>query len=451
MVAWLAATGRGVRAADSRAVPPGFAKWAGAFPEVEWRLGSDFAPALLTGVERVWVSPGLPATLPCVRAALAFGVPVGGELALFAEARAARGDNAPVLAITGTNGKSTVTALTAHLLTALGFDAPPLGNFGTPLLAEARRRDKERRPWPQVWVVEASSFQLERAGGFTATAATILNLTPDHLDRHRTMTAYAAAKAGCWANRQTVAVWPREDRGVRTWLRRPTGPVVTFGLDAPSTAADWGVVTEGGEAWLAWGERRVAPVAALPLLGRHNVANALAALALTTQVTGWDGRFPQALATFQPLPHRLVLVATRADGVRFVEDSKGTNVGATAAAIASLAVPIRLIAGGDGKGQDFAPLAEAAKGRVVAAYLYGRDRAAIAAVLGGAGVAVHCFATLEEATRAAATDAAGGEVVLLSPACASWDQFRDYHERAERFTALVQTLVGEGERADESE
>jgi len=447
MARWLGRAGKGLRVADSRAKPPHWAELAKELADVDWHLASDFSPALLAGVDRVWLSPGLPRTLPCVRAALAMGIPVGGELALFAEICAERGNRAPVLAITGTNGKSTVTALTAHLLSALGFDAPPLGNFGTPILAEALARDQDNRPWPQVWVVELSSFQLEGAGSFAATAATVLNFTPDHLDRHGSLAAYAAAKGRCW-DKGAVAVWPRDEIGVRTWFLPPAGARVTFGLTPPPTLNDWGVVASGNDAWLVWGERRVIPVAALPLIGRHNVANALAALALVTQVIGWDDRLAEALTTFTPLPHRMALVATRRDGVRFVEDSKGTNVGATAAAIASLDSPVRLIAGGDGKGQDFAPLAKAAKGRVVAAYLYGRDREALAAALAAGGIPAHCFASLDEATQRAAAMALPGEVVLLSPACASWDQFRDYHERAERFVALVRSLVEPAERKE---
>ncbi len=442
---WLGRAGKRLRIADSRSEPPHWPKLANELVDVDWRLASDFSPALLAEVDRVWLSPGLPRTLPCVRAALAMGIPVEGELALFAEVRAERGDRAPILAITGTNGKSTVTALTAHLLSALGYDAPPLGNFGTPLLAEALVRDQANRPWPQVWVVELSSFQLEGAGSFAATAATVLNLTPDHLDRHGSMAAYAAAKARCW-DKGAVAIWPRDEVEVCTWILPPAGSQVTFGLTPPPTANDWGVVECGNDAWLVWGERQVAPVALLPLLGRHNVANSLAALALVTQVTGWDERLTQALTTFTPLPHRMALVATRRDGVRFVEDSKGTNVGATAAAIASLDAPVHLIAGGDGKGQDFAPLAKAAVGRVVASYLYGRDREALAAALAAGGTPTYCFATLDEATQAAAAAALPGDVVLLSPACASWDQFRDYRERAERFVALAQVLIGPSEQ-----
>ncbi|GAB6049330.1 UDP-N-acetylmuramoyl-L-alanine--D-glutamate ligase [Hydrogenophilus islandicus] len=442
MVRWLVAQGKRVRAADSRAEPPHFSALSAACPEVEWHVASDLGPELLANVERLWISPGLSATTPCVAAARAQGIPVGGELALFAEARAQRGDSAPIVAITGTNGKSTTTALVAHLLSALGWDAPPLGNFGKPLLAEALERDQTGRPWPQAWVVELSSFQLEAAGAFRATAATILNLSEDHLDRHGSMAAYAAAKARILEGVE-LAVLPRNDPGVAAWLPSTdrTGHVTTFGLDAPPDADAWGVTRDSGVRWLTWGSCRVLPVDEFPLLGRHNQLNALAALALVTHLTGWDERLPEALRGFRGLPHRMVLVATRADGVRFIEDSKGTNVGATAAAIAALDEPIRLLAGGDGKGQAFAPLAAAAHGRVRAAYLFGRDREQIAAALAAAGVPLFCFATLEEAVAAAARDATPGEVVLLSPACASWDQFRDYRERAERFVAAVREAL----------
>ncbi|MCX7946013.1 MAG: UDP-N-acetylmuramoyl-L-alanine--D-glutamate ligase [Hydrogenophilus sp.] len=439
MVRWLRAQGREVRAADSRPRPPGFSELAAACPGVEWILGSDFGAELVQGVERVWISPGLPGELPCVQAAEARGMPVGGELALFAEAHRRLGNQIPVVAITGTNGKSTTTAWVAHLLQTAGYDAPPLGNFGVPLLAEWLRRTESDLPLPRVWVAEVSSFQLERAGEFTADVATVLNVTTDHLDRHGSFAAYAAAKGRVWVGAKWV-VAPRGDPVVEGLLP-PEGQVVTFGVDPPPEGSAWGVVVKEGEEWLAQGERLVVPVRQLPLRGRHNVTNALAALALASAAVGWDERFKEGVTSFKGLPHRCSWVATRADGVQFVEDSKGTNVGATAAAIASFTTAVRLLAGGDGKGQDFSALATAAVGRVACAYLFGRDAIAIAAALRQVGVPSRVFTSLEEAVAAAAAEAHPGEVVLLSPACASWDQFRDYRERAERFVAAVHGLL----------
>ncbi|MBW7656797.1 UDP-N-acetylmuramoyl-L-alanine--D-glutamate ligase [Hydrogenophilus thermoluteolus] len=439
MVRWLVAHGLSVRAADTRAAPPEKEALIAECPGVEWRFGCVMDAALLDGVDRVWVSPGLPTDLPCLVAARACGLSTGGELALFAEVRRARGDRAPILAITGTNGKSTTTALVSHLLTALGWDAPPLGNIGKPLLAEALERERTGRPWPQVWVVELSSFQLEAAGTFAADAATILNVTEDHLDRHGSMAAYVRAKARILEG-AACAVLPRDDATLWQWLGDAAQRVrtVMFGLDQPPTDEDWGVVESEGRSWLAWGDRLLVPTDRLALLGRHNQRNVLAALALVVHLTGWDDRLAAAVTSFRGLPHRMVLVATRSDGVRFVEDSKGTNVGATVAAITSLDAPIRLLAGGDGKGQSFVPLAEAARGRVRCAYLYGRDRTALAEAFTAAGVAVHCCESLEEATARAARDAEPGDIVLLSPACASWDQFRDYRARAACFVAAVE-------------
>ncbi len=463
MARWLLAEGRHVRVADSRADPPGWSEvqaavkdWsspntsrrgpreaaAGVLPDdpvpLECFFASDFAPSLLDGVARVWVSPGLPEDLPCLVAARAREIPVGGELALFAEARVRSGNATPVVAITGTNGKSTTTALVAHLLSALGWDAPPLGNFGTPMLAEWLTRRQAGKRLPDTWVLELSSFQLEHAGAFVADVATVLNISADHLDRHGSLEAYALAKARIFAG-GGVAVVPRGDTTVCALV--PAGvPTVSFGFDAPSRAHDWGVV----DGWIVEGNARRVAISALRLIGRHNVANAMAALALASTVAGgWDERFAEAVSTFTGLPHRMVLVTTRADGVRFIEDSKGTNVGATAAAIASLDAPVHLLVGGDGKGQDFMPLAQAAAGRVCCAYCYGRDGAQIAEALTAGRIPVLLADRLETAVVQAFAASRPGEIVLLSPACASWDQFRDYRERAEVFVATVQRLLAQ--------
>jgi UDP-N-acetylmuramoylalanine--D-glutamate ligase len=401
---------------DTRAEPP-HAGVAPDYPDAEFHFGLagyDFA-----GVDRVIVSPGVELESCLVRAARAAGAELVSDIDLFCEAA-----QAPITAITGTNGKSTVTALVGHLLRATGGNPGVGGNLGEPalsLLDEAC----------DSYVLELSSFQLERLRPWRFSAATILNVTEDHLDRHRSLTEYAASKQRVYrdcgravANRADPLTFPQHD----------VDELVTFGGDAPGEG-DWGVV----DGVLARGARAMLPVEALPLSGRHNELNVLAACALAWHPRADLQSLAQAVSSFRGLPHRCQLVA-EAGGVRYVNDSKATNVGATVAALQGLGEPsggsLILIAGGDGKGADFTALREPVSRYVKTAVLLGVDADAMARALDGAVPLVRVD-TLEAAVVAARDAAAPGDLVLLSPACASMDMFANFADRGERFAAAV--------------
>jgi len=330
------------------------------------------------------------------------------------------------VAVTGSNGKSTVTTLVAEMARAAGLRVAAGGNLGTPAL-------ELLDPACQLYVLELSSFQLERSRYLRPLAGAVLNLSPDHLDHHRDFAAYAAAKGRLlrWSRWRVVNA---DDPQVMQLVGRQPHQRVCFSLTDPG--ADWHLETRAGETWLA---RRGEPWLAtteLSLQGRHNQANALAALALAEAAGIPKAAALAALRDFTGLPHRMQTVA-EIDGVTWINDSKGTNVGATEAAIAGLAGPVVLLAGGDGKGADFTPLREAAAAKVKMAILYGRDRRRLAAALAPA-VPVIEVEDLDQAVAAARRLAVTGDTVLLSPACASFDQFRDYRARGDHFTALVQ-------------
>lgn len=436
---WVARKGGTVRVADTRAAPPRLAALQRAVPAAEARCGA-FSARLLEGMDLVCVSPGLSLETDVLREAAARGLPIVGDVELFAWGLAEHGRER-VLAITGTNGKTTVTALTGHLLRAAGLDVELAGNISPPALdALAARIDGGRLPG--VWVLELSSYQLETTWSLAPDAAVMLNLTEDHLDRYPTLAAYGQAKARVFEG-AGLQVLNRDDPYSMAMGGR-TGRETTFGLDAPPGEADFGRVEIDGRAWIAQGGTPLMALDALPIHGRHNAANAMAALALAGACGAACAPLVEALAKFRGLPHRLERVATIA-GVDYFDDSKGTNVGATIAALRGLARRVVLIAGGLGKGQDFAPLAPAVAEYARKVLLIGRDAGRIAAAIGGAGVPVERCATLEEAVAAAAGEAVATDAVLLSPACASMDMFRDYRHRGEAFAAAVRALgVGRG-------
>jgi UDP-N-acetylmuramoylalanine--D-glutamate ligase len=411
-----AGEGASVRVADTRLNPPRRADFAGEFH------GGPFAPSLLDGVDLLCISPGLPLDSGIVRAALARRVPVLGDVELFAWQ-----NRAPVLAVTGTNGKTTVTALTAHLLKSAGLDAEAAGNIAPPVLDALLRRTGP----PAAWVLELSSYQLETTWSLAPRAAAMLNLSEDHLDRYAGLDDYGAAKARIFLG-SGVQVLNRDDARSLA-MARPGRPVVSFGLDAPRNAADFGIAA----AALVRGSEKILDLAALPLHGLHNAANALAACALASSLVPIS-RLADGLRTFKGLGHRLELVATL-DGVEWYDDSKGTNVGATIAALRGLGRKAVLILGGEGKGQDFALLAEPARRHATHVLLIGRDGPLIERALGGFPTERH--RTLEQAVERAAQLARPGEAVLLSPACASFDMFRDYKHRGEVFASAVRALA----------
>jgi len=431
-VRWLVAHDTEVRGTDSRAEPPHARALAEAFPEVSLTLGG-FAAADFAWADLIVVSPGVSVATPEIAAARTAGKDIVGDVELFA--RAIAGSGAKVIAITGSNGKSTVTSLAGHLCAGAGLDTVVAGNIGLPVLDALAERELGGRT-PDVWVLELSSFQLETTTSLRADAATVLNLSEDHMDRYAGLADYGAAKAriftGC-----AVQIVNRDDTTVRA-MARPDVPSQSFGLDAGSEANAWGLLEQAGQRWLARAQTPLLPLDDLPLAGLHNAANALAALALCHAIGLADAPLLAALRTFKGLAHRVQPVAIL-NGVTWYDDSKGTNVGATVAALNGFTQPVVLIAGGDGKGQDFAPLC-AALGHARAAILIGRDAPRIAAAIDGA-CPIERVASLEAAVTRAAALAQDGDVVLLSPACASFDMFRNYVHRAEVFVAAVRALA----------
>jgi UDP-N-acetylmuramoylalanine--D-glutamate ligase len=415
---------RGVRfsVTDSRAAPPELPRLKALSSAVSVRTGG-FDLALLSDAETVIVSPGVAPQGEFFERARALQLPIIGDIELFARAA-----NAPVVGITGTNGKSTVTTLLGQMAQRAGRRVAVGGNLGVPAL-ELLAADTD------LYVLELSSFQLELTDSLAPLAAAVLNVTPDHLDRYADVAAYAAAKARIYARCQVPLI--NLDDALVARMLAPAQPHVSFALRDP--AADYRLVGRGADVWLSSHGERVFPLAELKLTGLHNAANALAALALA-DVTGIPRSASiEALREFPGLAHRTQWVA-EVGGVRYVDDSKGTNVGATLAAVAGLTGPLVLIAGGEGKGQDFAPLGAAFAGKVRAALLIGRDAKQLGAALDGMCACEYC-PSLEAAVGRAAQLARPGEVVLLSPACASFDMFRDYAHRGEMFAQAVRGLL----------
>jgi UDP-N-acetylmuramoylalanine--D-glutamate ligase len=437
---------RSISVHDSREQPPGIDELRRIAPLARCHSGpldaSHFAQ-----IDCIAISPGVaPDQLP-IRNAVAAGIPLLGDIELFAQALAQGTARPVVLAVTGTNGKTTVTTLAGALARAGGFDVAVAGNIGPAALDALLEREATGR-MPQVWVLELSSFQLETTSSLQVDAAVMLNLSEDHLDRHAGLEAYAAAKARIFL-RARMQVLNRDDPASLA-MRRDSLPVLDFGLDAPAGAGHYGLARAAdGRVWLAEGPHHILPLDELRLVGRHNAANALAALALVQPLGIARARLAAALRDFAGLAHRVERVA-EVGGVRFYDDSKGTNVGATVAALdglgASLAAEssnasrIVLIAGGDGKGQRFEPLCAPVRRHVREVVLIGRDAPLIEQALAGT-VPITRASDMPAAVARARAAAAPGDAVLLSPACASLDMFRDYAHRAEVFVAAVKDIV----------
>ena len=437
---WCARQGARVRVADTRAAPPYLAELRRRAPSADFRSG-EFDKALLDGIDLLVLSPGLSGGLMVVIHARAAGIPVVGEIELFAQALRRLG-SVPVLAITGTNGKTTTTALTGHLLRATGKTVGVAGNI-SPAALTALMDAQDADALPQIWVLELSSFQLETTETLYPAAATVLNISDDHLDRYIDLDEYASAKARIFRSAEGapgVQVLNRGDARVRR-MALADRHIITFGLDAPAASEDFGLRMNRGEAWIVQGEIFLLPVSELPLAGLHNAANAMAALALCVSL-GFDANaLLPALRSFRGLPHRVEKVA-ELDGVTWYDDSKGTNVGATVAALTGLGGlgrKVVVILGGDGKGQDFSPLKKAVARHARAAVLIGRDGPLIEKAIGG-GVSMETATDMNDAVRRARALAQSGDAVLLSPACASFDMFRNYEHRAQAFVAAVHAL-----------
>ncbi|MBA2964553.1 MULTISPECIES: UDP-N-acetylmuramoyl-L-alanine--D-glutamate ligase [Ramlibacter] len=474
MARWCARQGAEVTVADTREEPPRLADLRAELPQARF-VGGAFADTLLDGVEAVYRSPGLsPAQVAAVlQPARERGLAVGGELALFtrglAQLRAEQGYAPTLLAVTGTNGKTTVTSLTGQLVERSGRTVAVAGNIGPTLLDTLAGRIATQA-LPQVWVLELSSFQLEGLDGFEPTAATVLNVTQDHLDWHGGMDAYAAAKARIFG-RQALMVLNRDDPAVMAMLPAPVRlkggkfeqrDAVTFGADLPQQPGDFGIESVNGMAWLVRAHeadetqkrrkdeavelhiQRLMPADALRIRGRHNAVNALAALALASATGAQLGPMLYGLREYRGEPHRVEPVGMVGE-VEYFDDSKGTNVGATVAALTGLGAERKLVVilGGEGKGQDFTPLAAPVARFARAAVLIGRDAALIRAAIADAGVALLEAGSMEEAVRTASARTHAGDAVLMSPACASFDMFRNYEHRAEAFRAAVHALAEE--------
>ena len=421
--------GARVTVADSREAPPQRAALEAALPGVGLRLGA-FSAATFADADLVVMSPGVSSRHPAIAAYWAAGGEVVGDVELWA--RAVKDSGAKVIAITGSNGKTTVTSLVGHLCVAAGLDTVVAGNIGLPVLdALAERQGRA----PDIWVLELSSFQLETTQSLAADAATVLNISEDHLDRYHDLLDYAHSKTAVFAG-QGVQVLNRDDVFCRA-MRREGRPLAWFSLK--DAGADYALCLRDGRHWLCAGGEPLLDFADMQLTGLHNAANALSALALCEAAGIARDALLAGLTTFRGLAHRVEKVAEVA-GVTYIDDSKGTNVGATEAALHGMTQPVVLIAGGDGKGQDFAPLSAAVARICRAVVLIGRDAPAIRAALAGAGVELVDAPTLEDATREAALRAAAGDIVLLSPACASLDMFRNYAHRAEVFIGAVKAL-----------
>jgi len=471
---WCARHGSRVTVADTRVAPPQLAALQQEWPAVTFVAGA-FAE-LMNGGEHfdlILRSPGLsPAEIaPVLQGAKEQGVPCGNELSLFAEALRELAETEAetlayrpkVIAITGTNGKTTVTSLTGQLLQRAGKSVAVAGNIG-PTLLDTLQTCMDTEALPDVWVLELSSFQLDEVTGFEPSVATVLNISQDHLDWHGSMAAYVRAKSAIYG--QTgVMLLNRDDPQVMAAVPalvkgKQLRTVLTFGGDVPQRPGDYGIETVNGMAWLVRAAeadetikrrrdeeipvyvQRLMPVDALRIRGRHNATNALAALGLANAVGCTMAPLLLGLRDYRGEPHRLESVAVVND-VEYFDDSKGTNVGATVAALNGLGPDRRLvlILGGEGKGQDFAPLAEPVARYVRAVVLIGRDAPLIQAAIEDSGVDMLVADSMAAAVELAASVAKVGDAVLMSPACASFDMFDNYSHRAQVFCDAVQALA----------
>ena len=492
MALWLARSGACVRVADTRETPERLAALQAAVPQAQFIAGA-FTAELLDGVDFVAVSPGLAPGRELAQiapAAAEKNIPVWGEIELFAQALAAlkaeRGYAPKVIAITGTNGKTTATSLVGLLCERAGLATRVAGNISPaaldvlrevldaeptpqPVDADADVAEPVASTLPQAWILELSSFQLHTTFSLQADAATVLNLSQDHLDWHGDMAAYAKDKARIFGD-QTVRILNRDDAAVMH-MADPLAETITFGTGEPAEVDSFGLVNERGIFWLAQAvpseeviekkrrkndpapepvptmAKKLMPADALKIRGQHNASNALAALALCRAIGLPFAPLLHGLREYQGEPHRVELI-TAVGEVEYYDDSKGTNVGATVAALFGLGKAfggaeqrLVLIAGGDGKGQDFSPLAEPVSRYVRAVVLIGRDAPALRAALEPAGVDIVDCATLPEAVQRASSLAQAGDAVLLSPACASLDMFKNYAHRAQVFVDAVRDIA----------
>jgi len=428
---FLARRGERFAVADSRVNPPGLEQLRAERPGVEIHLG-PFDTALFNRHTRIIVSPGVSLQEPALTAAGAAGVEIIGDVELFA-----RSVDAPVVGITGSNGKSTVTTLVGAMAMASGLETRVGGNLGTPALELLLESDDAGAP--DLYVLELSSFQLETVASLNCHAATVLNVSADHLDRHGDMEAYAALKQRIFYG-DGVMVLNADDARV-AMMAEAGRDVRWFTLDVPVGADAYGLRWIDGRTCLCRGNDDIVGVDVLKIAGRHNWANALAALALGDAMNLPRAAMLRALRDFSGLPHRCQWVA-EINGVHWYDDSKGTNVGSTQAALSGMpGDKVVLIVGGDSKGQDFEPLRDAVATHARAVVLIGRDASLIEQAIAGTVPIVHAGRSMELAVSECARLAQPGDCVLLSPACASFDMFDNYVHRAEVFVAAVRGLM----------
>ncbi|MDH3669939.1 MAG: UDP-N-acetylmuramoyl-L-alanine--D-glutamate ligase [Gammaproteobacteria bacterium] len=423
---YLAARDYDVTVVDDREQPPMLGELTATLRHVDCHTGA-WDPRLFGDPGLLVVSPGVSLGEPLIAKAIANGTPAIGDVELFAQAV-----TAPVLAVTGVNGKSTVTALLGEMCREAGLDTRVGGNIGVPILSLLESSS------PDVHVVELSSFQLETTYSLNAFSATVLNLSRDHMDRYDSLERYAAAKARVF-NGDGIMVLNRDDDAVLAMAisgRRQ----IRFGLGPPRGHEDFGLIEADGVEWFGNSGQVRVPVDCVPLQGRHNLANVLAAMALAHTMNVPADAMRRAISRFQGLPHRSQVVAEYA-GVTWIDDSKATNVGATHAALTGETRPVVLIAGGQSKGANFRLLKDAVAAHTRAVVLIGRDAGLIESALEGVAPVTHVSNMIDAVTRANEL-AQSGDVVLLSPGCASFDMFDNYAHRGEVFASTVRDLTG---------
>lgn len=455
-----------VRATDTRSEPPALSRLSDT--EGFCFVSLQEAQAQLKDCNLLVMSPGISpwhsAVTPLVRSAQSLGIEIVGEIELFAREllrlKSEKAYEPKVIAVTGTNGKTTTTVLTTKMAAASGLKAVAAGNIGPNAVTELDRY-LESGELPDVWVLELSSFQLETTSSLAPDAAALLNITQDHLDWHGGMNEYVAAKGKIFAHEKTARILNRDDTTVMNFAAHDRR-VFTFGTTEPQYPNEWGLVKEDGIVWLAFNEddsvqltkrkvleghvlQRLMPEDALHIRGRHNSMNALAALALIYAAGLPISDALRALAQYRGEPHRVEYVMT-VNGVDYIDDSKGTNVGATVAALEGLGAngtKLVVILGGDGKGQDFSPIADSMGKHARAAVLIGRDAPLIEKALQGAEYPIIHVKDMPQAVQKASELAQPHDCVLLSPACASWDMFKDYAQRSAIFIASAKALAGD--------
>ncbi len=449
VIRWAKSVGAAVRLADSRDHPPGLDELKSSHPAVECITGDwdrKIFDAAIGDAELIVASPGVavagPACHPAIARAIAAGKKIVGDIELFAwqqiELNVQNGKQPKVIGITGSNGKSTVTAMVGAMCTAAGLKTVVAGNIGLPVLDASARANINGQP--DVYVFELSSFQLETTSSLQLDAATMLNLSQDHLDRYASMDDYARAKKRIFKHARHQ-VLNREDVASMVMVDA-SKPFSTFGLDIAPTDSDFG--TANGQ--LMEGHVALMALTEMPVAGLHNVANALAAVGLCRAIGCEAAPLIEGLRHFAGLPHRLENVGT-VNGVMFYDDSKGTNVGSTVAALNGMLMPVVLIAGGEGKEQDFSPLAEPIRKRARAVVLIGKDARSIESAITSARVDTIHASTMANAVESAYSRASSGDAVLLSPACASFDMFKNYKHRGDVFAECVQALKAKVEAA----